>query len=185
MKKRPNFRRAQAGVSLVELGISIAIGAVMIGIGLWLVPPLMNSMQVADDVSDMSGIILSTQKFYFNRPSYAGLNQATVVGLGAVPAASVSAGVITNRWKGLVSIAPSAVGLLSPNDAVIYTSASIPSAVCPEMAQRMVRLSRVIQVGAPGSLSVVKADNGLLSPTLLAASCSVGSTVSMAFTFGK
>lgn len=181
MKSLANFKKKQSGFTLVELGIVVAIAAVIIGISLVVVPGLLASTRANAEVSELPAIATKIQRAYANQPNYATLTHSTVVGLKVFPESSVAGTVVTNRWGGLVTIAPFAAGLLSANDAFTFTTTGVPSVECVQVVQSLERSARAIAVGAVQ----VKADAAALNLATLGTNCGLSNSNTLVFTFGK
>ena len=177
-----SLKKRQSGFTLVELGIVVAIAAIIIGIGLVVVPSILASTRANAEISELPTITTKIQRAYANQPNFAALTQAGIVNLNVFPESVVNktAGTIANRWGGAVTIAPAT--LKQANDAVAITSADIPTAECLQIGQGVEGAMRKITVGT----TVVKADGvSAADPAALGTACNAAATVSMIFTFGK
>lgn len=179
MKNFKKFAKLQAGFTLVELGIVVAIGAVIIGLGLVVVPSILASTRANAEISELPTIATKTQKTFANFPNYSTLTQPIAIGMKVFPDASVAGATVTNRWGGAVTIAPAT--LVLANDAFIITSVGVPAAECAQIGQGMERSARVITVAAVA----VKADGQPLDLAKLGTQCGLAATTTMVYTFGK
>lgn len=180
MKMFKKSLKRQAGFTLVELGIVVAIGAVIIGLGLVVVPSLLASTRANAEISEIPTIATKIQRAYANRPTFAGMNQATVIGLKAFPDSSVTGAVISNRWGGLVTVAPAT--LVVANDAFTITTTGVPSEECVQVGQGLETVARSIAIPAG---TPVKTDGVALNLTTLGTQCDLGATTAIVYTFGK
>jgi prepilin-type N-terminal cleavage/methylation domain-containing protein len=177
--------KRQAGFTLVELGIVVAIGAILIGIGFMLVPSLLTSSKVKAEANAMSTAATKIQQRYDGRPNFSGITTAIVAGLSVLPENSVSGATVTNSWGGNVTFAANAAGVNNPNDSFLYTTTAVPSAACTELAQTLERSAQVIQVGTSAAPVTVKAAGAPLDVGTLGTQCGATPTVTMVFTFGR
>jgi prepilin-type N-terminal cleavage/methylation domain-containing protein len=179
MKPFKSVKKLQSGFTLVELGIVVAIAAVIIGLGLVVVPSILASVRANSEVSDLPTIATKVQKTFANVPNYSTLTQAIAVGMRVFPDATVAGVTVTNRWGGAVTIAPSTIVLA--NDAFTLTSVGVPAAECVQIAQGMERNARIISIAGV----VVKPDGGGLDLAKVGTQCGLATTSTMVYTFGK
>lgn len=177
-----SLKKRQSGFTLVELGIVVAIAAIIIGIGLVVVPSILASTRANAEISELPTIATKIQRAFANQPNYGALTQAGIVNLNVFPDSVVdkTAGTIVNRWGGAVTVAPAT--LSQANDAVAITSNDIPTAECLQIGQGVEGSMRRIVVGttevkAPGTTAA--------NPTALGTACNATATVTMVFTLGK
>lgn len=175
-------QKGQTGFTLVELGIVVAIAAVIIGIGLVVVPSILASTRANGETSDLPAISTKVQRAFANQPNYSTPTAATLtnlINLRVFPENEVNGAVVTNRWGG--TITPAVDTLVTASDAVTITETQIPQAECVQVVQGVERSFRQIKVNA----TVVKADGAAqVNLATLGTSC-VAPTNSLAFTFGK
>lgn len=184
MKVFKQLKKRQKGFTLVELGIVVAIGAVIIGIGLIVVPSLLASTRANAEISELPTVATKIQRAYANQPNYSGMTHAAVVNLKVFPDNQVSGTTVTNRWGGGVTVAVNATGIVSANDSFTITSTGIPEDECVQLGQGLERAARIITVGT-GASAVVKADGAKLDLAKLGTQCAVASTSTIVYTFGK
>lgn len=177
-----SLKKRQSGFTLVELGIVVAIAAIIIGIGLVVVPSILASTRANAEISELPTITTKIQRAFANQPNFANITQATVAGLNVFPPSNVSGTTITNRFGGAVTVAKNTLVATTPDDTVAITSAQIPTAECLQIGQGVEGSMRQIQVGG-----VVVKDDGksAADPAKLATECGKTSTVTMTFVFGK
>jgi prepilin-type N-terminal cleavage/methylation domain-containing protein len=187
MKLLNKFKKRQSGFTLVELGIVVAIGAVIIGIGLIVVPSLLASTRANGEVAELPAIATKISRAYANQPNFSTLTHANVVGLQVFPDNQVSGTTVTNRWGGTVTVASiGATGLVSAHDAFTITSTGVPSDECVQLGQGLERAARVISVTPKGGAATsVKADGAKLDLGALGTACKAATSATMVYTFGK
>lgn len=177
-------RGRQAGFTLTELSLVAALGALVVGFVLTVVPGLIGAAKVHGEIGDVTSTVAKIQRFYTNKPNYAGVTQPLVIRLKLVPAANLTGMSIANRWNGLTSISLFAPGISTANDAMTYATTSVPSAECVQLALGLEHTMKIIQVGTGGA-AVVKANGAPLDIDKLASQCSAASVATLVFTFGK
>lgn len=179
------LKKSQKGFTLVELGIVVAIAAIIIGIGLVVVPSILASTRANAEISELPTVATKITRAYANQPDFSAITTAGVIDLGAYQAASVNrtAGTITNRWGGNVTVASDT--LVNADDVVSLTYTNIPTAECLQIGQGVEGAMRQISVTGTAE-TVVKADGeSAANPTTLGTACNSAARVSMTFTFGK
>jgi prepilin-type N-terminal cleavage/methylation domain-containing protein len=177
-----SLKKRQSGFTLVELGIVVAIAAIIIGIGLIVVPSILASTRANAEISELPTITTKIQRSFANQPNYAAVTQASIIGLNVFPTSVVdkTAGTVSNRWGGVVTVA--AATLVNANDGVSITSTQIPTAECLQVGQGVEGTMRKITVGT----TVVKADGSAAADSaLLGTACNDAATATMIFVFGK
>jgi prepilin-type N-terminal cleavage/methylation domain-containing protein len=175
-----SLKKRQSGFTLVELGMVVAIGAIIIGIGLVVVPSILASTRANAEISELPTVVTKIQRSFQNQPNYSLVSQSTIAGLKAFPDAQVSGTTITNRWGGTVTVAPAT--LVTADDAVALTSTQIPTAECLQLGQGVEGTMRQISIAGV----VVKADGtSATDPAKLGTQCNSASTVTIVYTFGK
>lgn len=182
---KPFFKKRQKGFTLVELGIVVAIAAVIIGIALAVVPALLASTRANAEISQLPTVTTKIQRAYANAANFAAVTTAAVVNLNVFPDSQVDkvAVTISNRWGGSVTVAPAT--LVNANDGVAITETLIPTAECLQIGQGVEGFMRKIAVGtAPGI--VVKVDGtATTDPVKLGTECQKTNANTMIFTVGK
>lgn len=172
----------QKGFTLVELGIVVAIGAILIGVGIAVVPSIMASQRVNAEISELPQIVTNIQRVFNNQPGFVPLPTVTTLGqLGVFPESRWRADTpaeARNRWGGTITVAAS--GAVLPNG-LSLTYADVPSAECRELIPALSASVRVIQVGG----QTVKPDNGSATLADTAARCNAAPTVAIAYHFTK
>jgi prepilin-type N-terminal cleavage/methylation domain-containing protein len=175
-----SLKKRQSGFTLVELGMVVAIGAIIIGIGLVVVPSILASTRANAEISELPTVVTKIQRSFQNQPNYSQVSQSTIAGLKAFPDSQVSGTTITNRWGGTVTVAPAT--LVTTDDAVAITSTQIPTAECLQLGQGVEGTMRQISIAGV----VVKADGTTATdPAKLGTQCASASTVTIVYTFGK
>ena len=179
--KSLNFKKSQAGFTLVELGIVVGIAAVIIGLSLTVVPGLLATTRANAEISEVTAIVAKIQRTYTNQSNYATATTPIIASVKAFPDNEVAGSVITNRWGGLVTIAPTTLASI-PNAGLNLTYASVPTAECLLIVQGVERTMRVITVNGV----IVKADGAnFADPALTGTNCNAQTLVPIIYTIGK
>lgn len=175
-------KKRSKGFTLVEMGIVVAIGAIIIGVGIAVVPGIMASNRVNAEVSELPTIVTNIQRAYNNQPGFTPAPTiASLANLGVFPESRARPGdaAAVNRWGGAITVA--AAGATLPNGLTL-TYADVPSAECRELVPALSNSFRVITVGT----TVVKPDGGNVNMTTLPGLCNVASgRVNIAYSFTK
>lgn len=175
-----SLKKRQSGFTLVELGIVVAIVAIIIGIALVVVPSILASTRANAEISELPTVVTKIKRSYANQPDFSLVSQATIAGLKVFPDSQVSGTNITNRWGGPVTVAPAT--LVTDNDAVAITTTQVPTAECLQIGQGVEGSMRQITIAGV----VVKADGtAAADPAKLGTQCATAATVTIIYTFGK
>lgn len=177
------MKKRQSGFTLVELGIVVAIAAVIIGIGLVVVPSILASTRANGEISDLPAITTKIQRSFANQPNYSSPTAATMpvlINLRVFPESEVNGTTVNNRWGGTITAAVDT--LKTAGDAVTITETNLPQAECVQVIQGVDRSYRKIAVNGTG----VKADGeAQIHLDTLGTACGTGGNNSIALTFGK
>lgn len=196
-------KKRQAGYTLVELSIVMAVvAAIMVG-GLMAARKVYLSTSINNQSKDSVTVISKLQRQYAGRGGTTGLTTDVAAGLGIWPTNrainnngtwTVNGAVSgTTEW---VSANTTAATGLSTNSGFIYTIKNVPSAGCSELVTSMDSLAGYIWVNATtaGAESTapatsvpttgrVKASGAALSLALLGPACGSAETVDVAISF--
>ena len=165
-KPSATSKRHQKGYTLIELGIAIAIVAVLIVGGLAGVQAITTSGKISDQTKTLGRLQSTISKNYQNTVLAAANNQAQLVTLGAWDARSVNAaGVVTSAFGTVEAIAPNgvAIGSMLVNQGFVYTIAGVPQAACTDLAQSLAPLAFAISITANGAAGAAGAPNWALA----------------------
>lgn len=177
------LKTKQSGFTLVELGIVVAIAAVIIGIGLVVVPSVLAATRANGEISDLPAISTKIQRAFANQPNFSTpttASMAVLVNLRVFPENMVSGTTVTNRWGGSLTAAVST--LQTANDSVTLTDTNVPGPECNQVVQGIDRSYRQIKVNA----TTVKADgDAQVNLATLGTACNAAGNNAIAVTFGK
>lgn len=184
MKKLTFDRRArrQRGMTLVETMIAIAIGLIIVAVGVKGVRAAMADSRSTDEVGDLPRIFANLQKVYAQRPSFAGATQAIFVNNNAFPDSMVTSGstTVNNRWGGSVTIAVTSIGAGS-NNALTYETTAVPSSECSNVIPQLDSVTRVVTVNG----TTVKQDKLPTDLAALGTACSADVANDVVYTISK
>jgi len=194
----------QKGYTIIELGIALAIIAVLIVAGLAGVTTVLNSSKANAQIED-SGIVLAKLQSSLTSTNASGITTATGVGSSFFPTSRVANNVVTSKFGGNEFIASNAAALTVATHGVdvaisvgaIYTITAVPRAVCADIANSLSNLANSAWVynatptettaGAATNLSVgatgsqIKAPGGVVNAVAVGRQCNLAETVSLAF----
>jgi prepilin-type N-terminal cleavage/methylation domain-containing protein len=146
----PHPETKQKGYTIIELGIALAIVAVLIVAGLAGVTTVLNNSKSNGQIEE-SGIVLAKLQSLLTSTSASGINTAGAVGAGFFPAARVSGtttnATVANKFGGSefvgsnADLAASTGVTAGPGVGAIYTITSVPKAVCANIATSLATLA--------------------------------------------
>lgn len=184
-------KRRQSGFTMVELGVVVAIAAVILVIALTVVPRVLANNRANAEMQELPSVISNIQKDYSNAPTYNGATLDSVIRLDAFPPERVTvpaagAATATNRWGGAVTMSVGTIS--SANDIARVVYAAVPERECKSVIQGVSNLTRRIYVdnangATAGAGTIVKADGAQLDLTALGTAC--GSVNSITYDVGK
>lgn len=178
-------RKRARGFTLVELGIVVAIGAAIVGVGIAVVPGILASNRVNAEVSELPAIVSNIQRAYSNQPNLTGVTLPTLIRHGVFPESRARRGVgggtadttATNRWGGSITVAGTST--LTGGMTLVYDQ--VPSAECRELVPALSSAVRIIEVGS----TVVKADGGTVNMDTLGTACNAAAVTTVRYSFSK
>jgi prepilin-type N-terminal cleavage/methylation domain-containing protein len=194
----------QKGYTIIELGIALAIIAVLIVAGLAGVTTVLNSSKANAQIED-SGIVLAKLQSLLTSTSASGINTAGAVGAGFFPAARVSgtaaAATVTSKFGGSEFVRSNAdlasgTGVTAgPGVGAIYTITGVPKAVCADIASSLAALSNSAWIynatptestadaatNLTSGTSQIKAPGAQVLGARVGTQCNLADTVSLAF----
>jgi prepilin-type N-terminal cleavage/methylation domain-containing protein len=146
----PHPETKQKGYTIIELGIALAIIAVLIVAGLAGVTTVLNSSKANAQIED-SGIVLAKLQSFLSSTSASGINTAGAVGAGFFPAARVSgtgtSTAVTSKFGGSEFVGSNAdlassTGVTAGSGVgAVYTITGVPKAVCADVASSLAALA--------------------------------------------
>lgn len=183
---------AQGGFTMVELGVVVAIGAVILVIALNVVPAVLANNRANAEMQELPSILTNIQKNYSNAPTFVGATLDAVIRLNAFPNERVTipgAGLATatNRWGGTVTM--TVANLSATNDIVRLVYSNVAERECKNVIQGVGGLMRRIYVdsangGAAGGGTIVKADGAAVDTGALGTACGTAAN-SITYDVGK
>jgi prepilin-type N-terminal cleavage/methylation domain-containing protein len=203
----PHPETKQKGYTIIELGIALAIIAVLIVAGLAGVTTVLNNSKSNAQIEE-SGIVLAKLQSLLTSTSASGINTAGAVGAGFFPAARVTgtgtAATVANKFGGSEFVGSNSAALVGTTEGVvaaanvgaIYTIMSVPKAVCANIATSLATLANSAWIhttakdeGTAGAAagfttaSQIKAPGGQVQGAKVGTQCNSGTTdtVNLAF----
>jgi len=186
----------QKGYTIIELGIALAIIAVLIVAGLAGVTSVLNSSKANSQIEDSGKLLARLQTFVSTTASTPSLTTAVSVGLSMFPISRVAANKVTNVFGGgefVSTNANSTTHNVPTNTGAIYTLASVPKAVCADVAVSLSNLadsSYISTATAPATdqdsilgatLTTIKSSGGTINLATLGTACNSANAVNMQF----
>jgi type II secretory pathway pseudopilin PulG len=192
MNNRIAGRIKQGGFTLIELGIVVAIGFLIIGIGLYKAPSIMANYRANAETTELPQIVTNSQKIAVNSPNYNGFTLDTLIRNDAMPANRVTvpasgAATATNRWNGTITFEVGTIATTGDIGRYVYTN--VPDSECKSVVNAVSQMMRRIYVdkansGTAGAGVAVKPDNAQLDTAALGVNCS-GNANSITYDFAK
>jgi prepilin-type N-terminal cleavage/methylation domain-containing protein len=203
----PHPETKQKGYTIIELGIALAIIAVLIVAGLAGVTTVLNNSKSNAQIED-SGIVLAKLQSLLTSTSASGINTAGAVGAGFFPAARVTgtgtAATVASKFGGSEFVASNSATLGATEGVVaaasvgaIYTIMGVPKAVCANIATSLATLANSAWIhtdskaegtagasaGLTAATSQIKAPGGQVQGARVGTQCNSGTTdtVNLAF----
>ena len=142
-------RKAQAGISNIQIMVGVLISAILILGGIGLIR-YNDKAKVNNDLSELTELKARTVAYGSSHGgSFAGFTQELAIGLDFFPANRVSGATgsrsVQNQWKGTITVTPSF--LIQPNDTVTFAYSGVPSAACKELSMQAGNIASAIMVG--------------------------------------
>jgi type IV pilus assembly protein PilA len=168
----------QAGFTLVEVGIVVAIGLLLL-LGIGAANRTIAGTKVNNEIGEIKTIIANVQRQYSGKSNYATATLTDIIALKSMPdERKASATTAVNRWSGAITMAPATI--TTANDSIRYSSAGVPEYECTQIVPQVEgSLTRVAVAGTD-----VKAAGGQLNQTTLGTQCA-GGNVTIDYYFPK
>jgi len=156
MKPQTSFQQhlflstRQAGYSLVELGVAVAIVAMLVLVALAGVQNILTSARIDQQVQNVARLTSKINSLYAN--GTAGVTQLEVVQVGGWTNqyANTTTGAVTSAWGTAEGIAPNAnaAGSMAAQAGFVYIIYGVPKEACVDLAKS---LSNLVYSIAPWS----------------------------------
>ena len=153
------FAKQQAGYSLVELSVALAIVAVILGGGLMGTRQILLTNNVNNQLKDAAQVIAKVTRQFQHAASTTDAINANLVPLSYWPKERFTSGVSTSgvysgEVRGVIPgsyeyIYPNAekIGVMEPNKGFLYTFNFVPAAACADLVAGLDNLSYAIYAG--------------------------------------
>lgn len=164
----------QRGFTLIELSIVIAIGLLLILVGLKFGPTLMRGTRVQSETQNVGMLVSQVRNLYRGR--YANLTTAQVIQYNLAPTDLVNGNALAGNW-GAITLAPSALNGAAANTALQVTLANIPQPDCIQLAPALLGTADELDVG--GNANLKSANNPNPANDAIAAACGNGGAVNI------
>lgn len=183
MKYLPKLQRhLQRGFTLIELGIAIAIAAVVVGVSIVVVPQLLADSKVSSEITNLGGIAARIQKAYARDNSYPTTpTMRALVDFDIFPANMVTGrgaeAAAVNQWGG-------AVGIGSGGSAtqMRFSFAGVPSYECRNLLPQVQQMFDYISVAGT---AVKDLPTTAYTPADVGTKCGNATSVSIVFGVAK
>ena len=189
--------KKQAGYSLVELSVALAIVAVILVGGLMGTRQILLTNNVNNQLKDSAQVIAKITRQFQNALTTSGATNENLVPLSYWPkerftntsTASGTSTIVKTEVRGVIAgtkehiFSNSAeIGKLGVNSGFVYYFEDVPSAACADLVSGLDNMAYAIYAGSasgvtpsgakPGSNEVKKPDDATISPTELGKGCS-------------
>ena len=198
----PHPETKQKGYTIIELGIALAIIAVLIVAGLAGVTTVLNSSKANAQIED-SGIVLAKLQSILTSTATSGMTTAAAIGSSLFPASRVSGNTVTNKFGGSEFVASNGGDItvggttVGTNTGALYVITSVPRAACADIANSVGSLANAAWVFTPGTAittdglagantnltpaNLVKSPGGTVLGAAVGTQCNTGTAPTMAF----
>lgn len=177
-------RRAQRGISMVELSIVLVIIAVILSAVYYGFSQNQRRAEVDENVNMITQVVGNLQGKFGKTNTYGAVTTAVAVQSNAVPDILRVVGTNTaqNSYGGAITVAPTAAGTCpGTNDCVTVVWSDVPRAQCADLVIATSRVARQISVGA----EVVKALDAALGVADTATQCDAAAAADLTFVVGR
>lgn len=187
--------KKQAGYSLVELSVALAIVAVILVGGLMGTRQILLTNNVNNQLKDSALVIAKITRQFQNSLDTSGATNQNLIPLSVWPVdrftnSTNASGVFTGKVNGVIAntteyITPNSakIGSLEANNGFLYTFTNVPAAACPDLISGLDNMAYALYAGKttgtapsgaiPASLTAVKAaDTARFAADKLATGCS-------------
>jgi len=200
----PHPETKQKGYTIIELGIALAIIAVLIVAGLTGVTTVLNSSKANAQIED-SGIVLAKLQSILTSTNTSGMTTAGAIGSSLFPASRVNAAntAVTNKFGGSEFVASNAADLtvggttVGANTGALYVITSVPKAACADIANSLGSLANAAWVFSPTTAittdalagantnlttgNLVKSPGNTVNGAAVGTQCNTGTAPTLAF----
>lgn len=178
--------RRQQGWTLLELGMVIAAGLVIAGLGLFLLWYIYSDTKVTEAQNNLNMMQSKLRKQYYQHGDFTGLTETVAAGVGIFPEKYISGTTVVNEYGGQVKLQPVAhPTTTAANMAYEASTANIPEYDCTQLVTGIAPSFLKIEVGG----TVVKQPGGKVDLAQLGTACksgaSSGGTVTIKVTGAK
>lgn len=200
---RPQKSARQAGYSLVELSVALAIVAVILVGALMGTRQVLLSNSVNAQVRDTAQVIAKVQRHYAKQTSTSGASTAVLGPLAIWPTERATVSATSTTVRGAISGSSeyifsnsAAIGTLPANGGFIYTLRQVQTEACADLVTALDSLAFAIYAGpspgaaptdgtTPTTTAVKPADSSAVSMSSLATACapSTGNGVDISIVF--
>ena len=194
MNSRRIRNRKQAGFTLVELGIVLALIAIGLFFAISKINETNDSTKAANAATDLSGIITNIKRLFSTQGAYpagaGNYNVGTLRAAGVFPPSWFNPAVPDNAAVGsAIAVVDPFTGnpvagrsdLLPAGNFAAINLPTVPSRVCVELGRLMT--NGITQMRVNGV--IVQPQGGPLNIPLLGTNCAAAGTVAMLFEFGR
>ena len=189
--------KKQAGYSLVELSVALAIVAVILVGGLMGTRQILLTNNVNNQLKDSAQVIAKITRQFQNALTTSGATNENLVPLSYWPqerftnteTKSGTETILKKEVRGVIAGTKEhifsnseAIGKLGVNSGFVYYFEDVPSAACADLVSGLDNMAYAIYAGSasgvtpsgakPGSNEVKKPDDATISPTALGKGCS-------------
>ena len=167
--------RRRAGFTLLELTMSLAIIAVLIGGIVMFFSNASTAQRTNDTMAELGNIQQAVHSMYSGQPNYSGLTTATIANSSQIPAKwGGGTGALTDPFGGAVNLSAQGTAITggpAANGAFVVEMDNLPAAACAKVVTQDLGPS-LIGVGVGTAPTTI---TGPLLPATAQASCVAGS----------
>ena len=141
-KRQFRKKSAQAGFTVVELSVAVAIAGILLVGAISLVQTVLQTSRANDTAGGLSRVFAQIEKYYNNQPDYSGINTDGMVGLGVFQGPFLASGTspnqsVNSRFGYQVAVTAltnySSGSVNGKNQAYAVVFSGVPQKVCADL----------------------------------------------------
>lgn len=185
MKKLQKVQGKKRGITMIEMGLVLTIGAILIGGVVLMFERRANSAEVADNVNNITDVAANMKSRFGTANRYPALTTAVAVQSGAIPATlrEGAANTARNSYGGAITIAPTAAADCggSASGCSTLTWSAVKGRQCNDLVLGAESAARSVAIDG----TVVKVLDGVIDAAATAAQCDDNTAKDITMVIGR